>query len=217
MPKILIVEDDCVINQVISEFLKEQNYETISCFDGQDALNQVKSEEFDLIILDIMIPTISGLDVLKKIREYSDIPIMMLTAMDDEYTQLVSFNHKINDYVIKPFSPLILTKRIENILRQLTPPKKITIGTTTIDLENCTVYSKENIVPLTKTEYDILSILAKRSGKLVTRDNLMYAVWGYPELDSRVLDNHIKNIRKKLPHFPLTTVVGRGYKLEINE
>lgn len=106
MTRILIVEDDAVINQVLAEFLKEHQYEIVSCLDGQKALEYFETEKFDLIILDIMVPNVSGLDILKKIRETSQVPVIMLTAMDDEYTQLVSFNHLISDYVVKPF-PLL--------------------------------------------------------------------------------------------------------------
>ncbi|WP_162012487.1 response regulator transcription factor [Streptococcus sp. S784/96/1] len=214
MAHILLVEDDTAINQIVTEFLKEYNHSVVSIFDGQKALEAFEEDKFDLILLDIMIPSISGLEVLKKIRQTSDVPIIMLTAMDDEYTQLISFNHTISDYVVKPFSPLILMKRIENVLHQTQPPKEIQFGQLKIDIDNSTAYFNQEAISLTKTEYDILELLAKRQGKLVTRDNLMMSIWGYSELDSRVLDNHIKNIRKKIPDLTLSTVVGRGYKLE---
>lgn len=221
MAYILVVEDDKIINQIVTEFLKEQGHQVNAQFDGQKALDVFKEEKgIDLIILDIMIPSVNGLEVLKTIRQHSDVPVMMLTAMDDEYTQLVSFNHLINDYVVKPFSPLILTKRVENILRQSKGSKEVKtstqleVGELTIDLDNATAYFDEKEIPLTKTEYDILEILVKRCGKLVTRDYLMDTIWGYSELDSRVLDNHIKNLRKKIPSLALLTVIGRGYKIE---
>ncbi|MFC3928353.1 response regulator transcription factor [Streptococcus caprae] len=216
MARILVVEDDTTINQIVTEFLKEQGYEVISHFDGKQALDCFHQEKFDLIILDIMIPTVSGLEVLQTIRKTSDVPIMMLTAMDDEYTQLLSFNQLISDYVVKPFSPLILMKRVENILRSSQKNTDIRMGNIRLDLENTTAYMDKQEVHLTKTEYDILEVLFKRRGKLVTRDNLMYTIWGYNELDSRVLDNHIKNLRKKIPTLPLTTVIGRGYKIEVD-
>ena len=213
MHKILVVEDDTTINQVICEFLKESNYAVTPVFDGGEALLQFEAESFDLVILDIMLPTMSGLDVLKEIRKTSQIPVMILTALDDEYTQLVSFNHLISDYVTKPFSPLILVKRIENILRRNTVASEITIGELTVSIDDCTVYWQEEKMPLTKKEYEILQALAKRKDHLVTRDQLMNTIWGYSELDSRVLDNHIKNIRKKIPGIPLKTITGMGYQL----
>lgn len=213
MQKILVVEDDTTINQVICEFLKESNYAVTPVFDGGEALLQFEAESFDLVILDMMLPTMSGLDVLKEIRKTSQIPVMILTALDDEYTQLVSFNHLISDYVSKPFSPLILVKRIENILRRNTIASEIAVGELTVSIDDCTVYWHGEKMPLTKKEYEILQALAKRKDHLVTRDQLMNTIWGYSELDSRVLDNHIKNIRKKIPGIPLKTITGMGYQL----
>ena len=213
MHKILVVEDDTTINQVICEFLKESNYAVTPVFDGGEALLQFEAESFDLVILDMMLPTMSGLDVLKEIRKTSQIPVMILTALDDEYTQLVSFNHLISDYVTKPFSPLILVKRIENILRRNTVASEITVGDLTVSIDDCTVYWQEEKMPLTKKEYEILQALAKRKDHLVTRDQLMNTIWGYSELDSRVLDNHIKNIRKKIPGIPLKTSTGMRCQL----
>ena len=213
MHKILVVEDDTTINQVICEFLKESNYAVTPVFDGGEALLQFEAESCDLVILDMMLPTMSGLDVLKEIRKTSQIPVMILTALDDEYTQLVSFNHLISDYVTKPFSTLILVKRIENILRRNTVASEITVGDLTVSIDDCTVYWQEEKMPLTKKEYEILQALAKRKDHLVTRDQLMNTIWGYSELDSRVLDNHIKNIRKKIPGIPLKTITGMGYQL----
>ncbi|MBP2620388.1 response regulator transcription factor [Streptococcus panodentis] len=213
MHRILVVEDDSTINQVICEFLKESRYEVKPVFDGGEALQAFESESFDLVILDMMLPTKSGLEVLKEIRKTSQIPVMILTALDDEYTQLVSFNHLISDYVTKPFSPLILVKRIENILRRNALPSEIIIGDLRVSLDDCTVYWQEQKMALTKKEFEILQALAKRKGHLVTRDQLMNGIWGYSELDSRVLDNHIKNIRKKIPGLPLKTITGMGYQL----
>lgn len=214
MAQILVVEDDVIINQVVSEFLKEEGHVVVSVFDGKIALEEFAQKSFDLIILDIMIPSISGLEVLAEIRKHSTIPIIMLTAVSDEYTQLLSFNRQINDYVVKPFSPLILMKRVENVLRQQQLATEITMGDVVIQLEVSTAYYQGTEIALTKTEYAIFELLAKRKGKLVTREILMNTIWGYDELDSRVLDNHIKNLRKKVPSISIKTVIGRGYQLE---
>ncbi|MDQ0223521.1 response regulator transcription factor [Streptococcus moroccensis] len=217
MKKILVVEDDPTINQVICEFLKAQGYEAHAVFDGQLALDFFKQNNLDLIILDIMIPSISGIDVLKEIRKTSSVPILMLTALDDEYTQLTSFNQLISDYVTKPFSPLILMKRVENILRQNESPKEslISIDNLRIYPEQGIVYDQDNQLELTRKEYDILLLLAQNRGYVLTRDFIMESIWGYTELDSRVLDNHVRNLRKKIPHLKLKTVIGRGYQLEV--
>lgn len=213
MAKILVVEDDPMINQVVCEFLKESQYEVTPVFDGGDALEAFRKGHFDLLILDMMLPTMSGLDILKEIRKTSQVPVMILTALDDEYTQLVSFNHMISDYVTKPFSPLILVKRIENILRNTQTAAELTIGDLRISLDNCTVFWQNEQISLTKTEYEILALLAKRKENLVMRNQLMMTIWGYSDLDNRVLDNHIRNIRKKIPGIPLNTVTGMGYRL----
>ncbi|HEM3179188.1 response regulator transcription factor [Streptococcus suis] len=212
MAKIMVVEDDIVISQVVCEFLKDHGYEVTHISDGKIALETFREETFDLIVLDIMIPSMTGLEVLQEIRKTSKIPILMLTAMDDEYTQLVSFNQLISDYVVKPFSPIILVKRIENILRG--EGDIIEAADIQIHPSSGAVYMAEEEVQLTKKEYEILLYLAKRRGKIVNRDHLMLGIWGYTELDSRVLDNHIKNLRKKLPSLPLRTVIGRGYQVE---
>lgn len=214
MANILVVEDDIIINQVICEFLKENKYNVVPVFDGQIALEKFNSETFDLIILDIMIPSISGIELLKEIRKNSDVPIMMLTAINDEYTQLISFNNMISDYVVKPFSPTILVKRVENILRNTTKENNIILNDIIIKVSEGTVLHNKNEVILTKKEYDILVYLAKKTGKIVPREQLMSAIWGYDDSYSRVLDNHMKNLRKKLPSLSLKTIVGRGYQIE---
>lgn len=213
MVKVMVVEDDPVINQVVCEFLREQGYQPLAVFDGKVALETFQKEIFDLIILDVMIPSCTGIEVLKEIRKTSQVPIMMLTAIDDEYTQLVSFNHLISDYVTKPFSPLILMKRIENILRDKLLPETINVTDISIWTEKGYVEISNQQVNLTKKEYDILLYLVKRKGQIVSRSQLMTAIWGYEELDSRVLDNHMKNLRKKLPSLPLKTIIGRGYQV----
>lgn len=214
MVNIMVVEDDKTISQVVCEFLKEQGYDVHPVYDGKVAYDTFCEKPFDLIILDIMIPSMTGLEVLTEIRKTSQVPVLMLTAMGDDYTQLVSFNQTISDYVVKPFSPLILIKRIENILRQKKDPDSLKLGDIVIEPSTGTVQLKGEPIQLTKKEYDVLLYLAKYCGKIVARDQLMMAIWGYTELDSRVLDNHIKNLRKKLPLLPLKTIIGRGYQIE---
>lgn len=215
MEKILVVEDEYMINQIVTEFLKERKYEVYSVRSGEQALEVFAEQTFDLILLDIMLPGIRGTDVLKKIRETSDVPIIMLTALDDEYTQLLSFSHLISDYVVKPFSPLILIKRIENVFRMNQGNPNITIGEYAIDLDGGLVKHQEEEIHLTRKEYDILVVLIRNKGKIVTREQLVYQVWSYEyHLENRILDNHIKNIRKKMPLLSIKTIKNRGYQLE---
>ncbi|MBO0461781.1 MULTISPECIES: response regulator transcription factor [Enterococcus] len=217
MEKILVVEDEYMINQIVTEFLKERKYEVCSVRSGEQALEVFAEETFDLILLDIMLPGIRGTDVLKKIRETSDVPIIMLTALDDEYTQLLSFSHLISDYVVKPFSPLILIKRIENVFRLNKGNPHITIGEYAIDLDGGLVKHQTEEIHLTRKEYDILVVLIRNKGKIVTREQLVYQVWSYEyHLENRILDNHIKNIRKKMPLLSIKTIKNRGYQLEVS-
>ncbi|MGQ4245126.1 response regulator transcription factor [Enterococcus casseliflavus] len=215
MERILVVEDEYMINQIVTEFLKERKYEVYSVRSGEQALEVFAERTFDLILLDIMLPGIRGTDVLKKIRETSDVPIIMLTALDDEYTQLLSFSHLISDYVVKPFSPLILIKRIENVFRMNQGNPHITIGEYDIDLDGGLVKYQEEEIHLTRKEYDILVILIRNKGKIITREQLVYQAWSYEyQLESRILDNHLKNIRKKMPLLSIKTIKNRGYQLE---
>lgn len=218
MERILVVEDEYMISQIVTEFLKDRKYEVYSVRSGEQALDAFTEQTFDLILLDIMLPGIRGTDVLKKIRETSDVPIIMLTALDDEYTQLLSFSHLISDYIVKPFSPLILIKRIENVFRMNQGNPNINIGEYTIDLDGGLVKFQEEDIHLTRKEYDILVILIRNKGKIITREQLVYQVWSYEyHLENRILDNHIKNIRKKMPLLSIKTIKNRGYQLEATE
>ncbi|HFR3766745.1 TPA: response regulator transcription factor [Streptococcus suis] len=215
MARILVLEDDPVINQVVCEFLKEEGHEVLSFVNGRAAYQASQESRFDLLILDIMVPEMTGLEVLQEVRKTSDMPVLMLTALGDECTQLLSFNQQISDYVTKPFYPLILMKRVENILRQECQTDQLVVGTISLSEKTGMVYDQGKLVSLTQKEYGILHYLIKHKGQIVSRDGMMLDIWGYTELDSRVLDNHIKNLRKKLPDLPLKTVIGRGYQLEI--
>ncbi|MGT2785287.1 response regulator transcription factor [Streptococcus merionis] len=214
MTKILIVEDDKDINNLIKEVLEGADYQTESIFNGKDALELIQQEKYDLVILDIMLPVINGLDVLREVRTFCEVPIIMLTGVDDEYTQLLSFKQLIADYIVKPFSPLVLVERVKNVLRLNTAKSEMTIGDLHVDFEACAVSWKGESVRLTKKEFQILELLVKRCDCLVTRAQLMQTIWGYGELETRVLDNHIKHIRKKIAGIPLKTMPGLGYILE---
>ncbi|MEI5993579.1 response regulator transcription factor [Candidatus Enterococcus mansonii] len=218
--RVLVVEDDTMTNQVISDFLEEKGYEVLSALDGEEAWQFVQTEELDLILLDIMLPKISGLELLEKIRKSSDIPIIMLTAIDEEHTQLISFKQKIDDYVIKPFSPTILVKRVEAVLRRAKKDEKkeqqeLHYGNIHINFDSAMIYCDGERVALTKIEYRIVETLAKRRGTVVTREQLIETIWGYEfTANDRVIDSHMKNIRKKIPDLTIETLKGIGYILE---
>ncbi|WP_348921163.1 response regulator transcription factor [Enterococcus rotai] len=222
-PKILVVEDDTMTNQVISDFLEEKDYDVLSVLDGEKAWEIFKKEELDLILLDIMLPTISGLELLERIRMISDVPIIMLTAIDQEHTQLISFKQKVDDYVIKPFSPTILVKRVQAVLRRVVQSKMIEkkevfYGNIRINFDSSMVFLDNERVPLTKTEYQIVEYLSKNKGRVVTREQLIEGIWGYEfTANDRVIDSHMKNIRKKIPGLNIETLKGIGYMLEVDK
>lgn len=221
MANILVVEDDEIINQVVTEFLKENDYVIESVTNGKKALEVFEKKTFDLVLLDIMIPEIDGLSVLKKIRETSDVPIIMLTALGDDVTQLASFNQEISDYVVKPFSPLVLMKRIENALKYVNS-KNDSIFSVTPDIiikkESFEAIYHNESINFTEKEFGILLELCENLGKVVFREQLLVKVWGYEYFsDDRILDTHIKNIRKKLPTLPLKTIKGRGFMVEVSQ
>ncbi|MBS7577587.1 MULTISPECIES: response regulator transcription factor [unclassified Enterococcus] len=214
---VLIVEDEILISQLIQDFLVDAGYNVTVCLDGQTAMERFDKNKFDLVILDIMLPGKSGLEILTEIRNNSDIPIIMLTALNDEQTQIICFNQKIDDYVAKPFSPTILVKRVENILnrRSMKKEDKLVIGELEVIIDNCEVKYKGETIELTKKEHDIFTCLVKKSNSIVTRESIIHFVWSYDDfVDTRIIDNHIRNLRKKIPNAKITTVKGIGYKFE---
>ncbi|ALS36773.1 DNA-binding response OmpR family regulator [Enterococcus rotai] len=222
-PRILVVEDDTMTNQVICDFLEEKDYDVLSALDGEEAWGIFENEMLDLILLDIMLPTISGLELLERIRKTSDVPIIMLTAIDQEHTQLISFKQKVDDYVIKPFSPTILVKRVQAVLRRAEQPtatekKEDSYGDVRINFDSSMVFLENERVALTRIEYQIVEYLAKNKGRVVTREQLIEAVWGYEfTANDRVIDSHMKNIRKKIPGLNIETIKGIGYMLEVEK
>lgn len=215
---ILLVEDELLISELVEDFLKNSGYQVIPCFDGLTALELFEKEAVDLVLLDIMIPKKTGLEVLQELRKKSRVPIIMLTAMSDEQTQLISFNQHIDDYVTKPFSPTILLKRIENVLRktsEISSETCLEFEQLKINDQSCEVYYGEKLIVLTKKEFEILYLLVKNANKTVSREQIVSFVWQYELIvDTRIIDNHIRNIRKKIPEISIITVKGIGYRLE---
>ena len=182
-----------------------------------EGLRILDEENMNLIILDIMLPGLSGLDVLRTVRESSKIPVMMLTALTDENTQLASFAWKADDYVTKPFSPKILVQRVIALLRRVYPLKDsvISVGGMNIDKLAYRVTTGSKEIILTTKEFDLLYVLASHPNQVVTRTQLLDKVWGYDYFgDDRIIDAHMRNLRKKLECDLITTVKGVGYRLE---
>ena len=216
--KILIVEDEIDIREGISEYLSEVGYDVMVAEDGQEGIDLFKSNEFDLVLLDIMLPKINGFGVLSQIREISDVPVMMLTAMTDDYSQIMSFNEKADDYITKPFSVVVLHKRIEALQRRIQGRQqnnKWIYKDVEVDFLGFCAKKDNNPVDLKPQEIKLLELLIKHKNQVLTRNQMLDSLWEIDEAPAdRVIDVYIKNLRKKLDLDCITTVKGIGYKFE---
>ena len=215
---ILIVEDEVDIREGVSEYLSEVGYNVISAEDGMQAIELFKNSKIDLVILDIMLPKANGFVVLNKIRQESNVPVIMLTAMSDDYTQIMSFDEKADDYITKPFSIIVLHKRIEALLRRgvkVSENKKWFYGDIEIDFEGYSARKNGENIDLKPKEIKLIELLLKYEGKVLTRAQILDNLWNIEESpNDRVIDVYIKNIRKKLLLDCIVTVKGIGYKFE---
>ena len=215
---ILIVEDEKEIREGVSEYLAEVGYSVISAEDGMQAIELFKNNKIDLVILDIMLPKANGFVVLNKIRQESNVPVIMLTAMSDDYTQIMSFDEEADDYITKPFSIIVLHKRIEALLRRgvkVSENKKWFYGDIEIDFEGYSAKKGDEIIDLKPKEIKLIELLLKYEGKVLTRAQILDNLWNIEESpNDRVIDVYIKNIRKKLLLDCIVTVKGIGYKFE---
>jgi DNA-binding response OmpR family regulator len=218
MIKILFLEDEPTIQEVTTEYMKMQNYEVVCVSDGEDALEQLKKHNFDLAILDIMVPKVSGLVVLEEIKKTNpQMATIMLTALEDEQTQVKAFNLYADDYVIKPFSPLLLLKRIETILRRtMVDVTKSTAGDGLyVNEEAYQVYYNNQSLELTLSEYLLLQTLIKEPNRVFNREQLILKIYNEEYIgNDRIIDAHVKNLRKKLPKKYIKTITGVGYKYD---
>ena len=216
--KILIVEDEIDIREGISEYLSEVGYDVMVAEDGQEGIDLFKSNEFDLVLLDIMLPKINGFGVLSQIREISDVPVMMLTAMTDDYSQIMSFNEKADDYITKPFSVVVLHKRIEALQRRIQGRQqnnKWIYKDVEVDFLGFCAKKDNNPVDLKPKEIKLLELLIKHKNQVLTRNQMLDSLWEIDEAPAdRVIDVYIKNLRKKLDLDCIATVKGIGYKFE---
>ena len=221
MATILIIEDDRETNEAICEYLKSAGHNTFSVYDGADALTVFAQRNIDLIVLDIMLPTITGLGVLHEIRKKSSVPVLMLTAIKDEYTQVTSFDEQADDYVTKPFSMVLLGRRITALLRRNDKAdvfNTINFGDVTVDFSGYTAKDTNGKIDLTPKEIDLLRLLVEHKRLVLTRSQILDDLWGNdaPIID-RTVDVYIRNLRKKLRLVCIVTVKGIGYKYEVDE
>lgn len=211
---ILILEDQKTMREILAEYIKTAGYTVYEAEDGQQAIDILDKEDISLAVLDIMVPKINGIDVLKHIHATRPIPTIMLTALEDEQMQITAFNAMADDYVIKPASPIILIKRIEAILRRSKQQSSEHKGLYLDKKAYIASYNSQDL-HLTVSEFLLLNALYEASGKVLNREQLIYAIYENDYFGSdRVIDSHVKNIRKKLPEDLIITVSGVGYKFK---
>lgn len=216
MKKILIVEDEPDIQELLCAYLKDAGYETAAAADGVAALSLFQAQAFDLVLLDILLPKIDGFGVCELIRAQSQVPILMLTALDGEEEQLRGFGLNIDDYVPKPFSMPVLLEKIRVILRRSAgtePEKALRYRDLLIHPDAREVLLNGRPLDLTAREFDLLHTFLSAPGRVFTRELLLAKIWGYDFYgDERVVDSHIKNLRHKLDRDYIETVRGVGYR-----
>ena len=220
MSKILIVEDDLSIQALLHDFIQEAGHSVTLASDGVEALAKYSEQDFDLVLLDIMLPKIDGYGVCEVIRQKSDVPIIMLTALDGEENQIRGLDLQADDYITKPFSMPVLLRKIAAVLRrsskQNDTPQTMKYKNLTLDLDGYKVYAGGEVIDLTPREFEILRELLANRGRILTRQNLLQAIWKYEFFgEERIIDTHIKNLRKKLGAADyIETIRGVGYRID---
>jgi DNA-binding response OmpR family regulator len=220
-PNILVVEDEGSIASFVSLYLKNAGYGVRTAATGAEALSQVGSQMPGLIVLDLMLPDIDGIEVCKRIRQTSDVPILMLTARDEDVDKIIGLEVGADDYLTKPFNPRELVARVKSILRRTTPERRdretevITHGQLTVDSGRREAKVADEEIQLAPKEFDLLWELLDHRGLVLTRDQLLERVWGYTFAgDTRTVDVHVRQLRRKLGDAsPIVTVWGVGYKV----
>ena len=225
MSKILVVDDEANIRRVVREYAEFEGYEVKEAGDGMEAVEITKNEDFDVIIMDVMMPKLDGFSTCKEIKKTKSIPVIMLSARGEEYDKLFGFELGIDDYVVKPFSPKELMARIKAVIKRSSASSpaaqhKIKFEGLEIDIAGREVYVDGQRASMTPKEYDLLFFLVKNKGLALTRDKLLEEVWGYDFFgDDRTVDTHIKMLRNSLGPYRkfIVTLRGMGYKFEENQ
>ncbi|MBU0703435.1 MAG: response regulator transcription factor [Chloroflexi bacterium] len=222
--KILVVDDDPSIVELVKLYLEREGYRVLVAYDGLEALRLARQQQPDLIVLDLLLPEVDGLDVCRILQIESDVPIIMLTAKTTEEDRVVGLRLGAHDYVTKPFSPRELVARVEAVLRRVgkespNGPAEVRFADLVVDRRCHEVRMRDEVVDLTPTEFRLLEVLVREPGRAFTRPELLDRVFGYDfEGFERTVDVHVKNLRKKIEPDPrqpvyLKTVYGVGYKL----
>ncbi|WP_455714736.1 response regulator transcription factor [Anaerosporobacter sp.] len=220
--KILVVDDESRMRKLVSDFLSKKDYEVIEAENGEQAVDIFfQNKNISLIILDVMMPKMDGWQVCREIRQYSKVPIIMLTAKSDEKDELLGFELGVDEYISKPFSPKILVARVEAILRRTNVVEDVlSIGGITLDLEAHQVKIDGEPIELSYKEFELLTYFVKNRGVALSREKILNNVWNYDYFgDARTIDTHVKKLRSKLGDKGdyIKTIWGMGYKLEVSE
>lgn len=222
--KVLVVDDEKLIVKGIRFSLEQEGMEVDCAYDGEEAYNMAKAKEYDMILLDVMLPKMDGFEVCQAIREFSDMPIIMLTAKGDDMDKILGLDYGADDYITKPFNILEVKARIKAIMRrtrvkevEVVNPRLITSGDMKIDLDSRRVFISDKEVNLTAKEFDLLELLITNPNKVYNRENLLNLVWGYDYPgDVRTVDVHVRRLREKVEANPsepryIHTKWGVGY------
>ncbi len=221
--RVLVVDDENLLVKGIKFNLQNDGYEVLTGSDGQEALEIASTQEVDLIILDVMMPRMDGLEACQRIREFSDVPIIMLTAKADDMDKLMGFEHGADDYLTKPFNILELKARVRALLRRSGGSKKeakasmLTCGHISLDTDARNAYNNGVLTDLTAKEYDLMELLMRNPNRVYSRENLLDSIWGYEySSEIRTVDVHIRRLREKLEQNPaepahIMTKWGVGY------
>ena len=220
--KVLVVDDEKLIVKGIRFSLEQDGMEVTCAYDGEEALQLAKEQQFDIILLDVMLPKLNGFEVCQQIRDFSNVPIIMLTAKGDDMDKILGLDYGADDYMTKPFNILEVKARIKAIMRRLTKPESdksqyLEVGDMRLDCDGRRVYIDNNEINLTAKEFEVLELLVTNPNKVYSRENLLKLVWGadYPG-DVRTVDVHIRRLREKIEKKPsdpkyVQTKWGVGY------
>ena len=229
MYNVLIADDNLQIVSILKEYCKKNNFNVTLAHDGEETLEKIRNNKFDIVLLDIMMPKKNGFDVCKEVRTFSNVPIIMITARGEDFERIMGLETGADDYIVKPFSPGEVIARIHAILRRVIPNENInqekifSYDNLTINFSDFTVKISDENVSLRKKEIELLWLLSTNRNKVFTRENLLDSIWGYDYFgDSRTVDSHIKRLRAKLDNYEhetwnIKTIWGVGYKFDIQE
>lgn len=224
MPKILVVDDEPHIRELVSLYLKDEGFEVVEKSNGVDALEYAENNPVDLVLLDIMMPKMDGWNLCKNLREFGEMPILMMTAKGEPQDRIHGFKLGTDDYLVKPFDPVELVLRVKALLRRyrISTDKIIKIGNLTLNRDRYLVeYKDGKTMTIPMKEFELLYKLGNYPGQLFTRDTLIEQIWGMDyEGDERTVDVHIKRLRERfasyVSDFRIVTIRGLGYRLEVN-